>query len=73
MLSLANVDFDQIGRGVVAFFMFVVPLLSAFGIFAYLEKRVKSRKKKKVVKEVRLPEKEDDFFFGELKDVREFR
>lgn len=73
MLSLANVDLEQFGRGLLAFFMFVIPAFAALGIFGWAERKAKHirwNKNKKYVKEVTLPV-EEDFFFGEIKDWRE--
>ena len=75
MLSLANVDLEQFGRGLLAFFMFVIPAFAALGIFGWAErkaKHIKWNKRRQQIKTMRQPI-ENDFFFGEIKDWSELK
>lgn len=63
-MSMANLDLEQLGRGVVAFFMFVVPAFAALGIFHWIDSRNQVRKSKP-------KQPEEDFFFGAVKDWRD--
>lgn len=66
MLSLANVDYAQIGKGVVAFFLVGLLIALVLGIMYGIDCWVQSRKDLQKKRE----QKQDEFFFGSVKDWR---
>lgn len=66
MLSLANVDYAQIGKGVVAFFLVGLLIALVLGIMYGIDCRVQSKKDLQKKRE----QKQDEFFFGSVKDWR---
>ncbi len=64
MLSLANVDYAQIGKGVVAFFLVGLLIALILGIMYGIDCRVQSKKDLQKKRE----QKQDEFFFGSVKD-----
>lgn len=66
MLSLANVDYAQIGKGVVAFFLVGLLIALILGIMYGIDCRVQSKKDLQKKRE----QKQDEFFFGAIKNWR---
>lgn len=68
-MSIYNINFDQIGRAVVLIVIFSFLTFIAYKIYTYIEKAVKrAKKQQKTANKV-----EDDFFFGEIKDIKHLR
>ena len=67
-MSIYNINFDQIGRAVVLIVIFAVLTFLAYKIYTCIEKAVNRAKKQPIKRKV-----EDDFFFGEIKDIKHLR
>ena len=69
MLSLANADYAQIGKGVVAFFLVGLLIALILGIMYGIDCWVQSRKDLQKKRE----QKQDEFFFGAIKEWSEWK
>ena len=70
-MSIYNLNYDQIGRAVVLIVIFAVLTFLAYKLYTYIEKAVNRARnsKKQPIKR----KSEDDFFFGEIKDIKHLR
>lgn len=68
-MSFSNVNFDQIGRTVVLFVIMAVLVWLGIWIYQRAERAVKARKKQ----QKKANKVEDDFFFGEIKDIKHLK
>ena len=68
-MSIYNFNFDQLGRLVVIAAITAILFFLAYKIFTWAENAVKAAKNRSNEQF----KQDDDFFFGELKDIHDFK
>ncbi len=73
-MSINNLDFDFIGRTVVALVIMTLSVFAACGLHGLIERLIKQHRAKvrKALRAAR-PQKEEAFFFGPVSDWSEWK